>query len=332
MQNSPKRILFLDVTAPKPYDFNTLQTEPQGGTESTVTRIAEGLAARGHAVTVEQRVREHTTQSTPVIYKPESVTGKYDAVIALRSPGVIPQVRSRWPDAKPFLWLHDFNQNEVVASYEKYLKGTGTKILCVSRTHKTQVASEMLTRIGLVEGVTVDFIYNPIADDLQPDAAPIDKHKLVFFSSPHKGLDHALYLFGRLQSFDPAFKLCVANPGYVAGLANLPDGCIDLGKLAHPGVLQEVRSALAVFHPNAVFPETFGLVHAEANALGVPVLTSPLGANREVIQDANQIVNVRDEKAVIDKLLAWRDARPVVSGKPEFRLSTVLDQWEEKIK
>jgi glycosyltransferase involved in cell wall biosynthesis len=332
------RVVFLDVTAPKPYDHHTLATAPQGGTESTVTRIAEGLAARGHEVTIGQNVRRLFSRTLPVgcEYVPYDYALKAtrpDVVVCLRTPSLIPIARRIFPDAKPFLWLHDFNQNQILDSYPQ-LEGSGTRIICVSQTHKTRVASELISRIGVVKGVTVSYIYNPIADDLQPDATQVDPHKLVFFSSPHKGLDHALSLFKRLREFDPGFTLHVANPGYFpsADLRGHGDGLIDVGTLQHSEVVGHVRSALCVFHPNWVFPETFGLVHAEALAVGTPVLTTGLGANREIIDNPEFTCMERDPKIWIDRILKWRDERPKTRVNEEFRLSNVLDKWEEMIR
>ena len=44
-----------------------------------------------------------------------------------------------------------------------------------------------------------------------------------------------------------------------------------------------MQQALGVFHINTRYPETFGCIHAEANAVGTPVITLDIGANREVI-------------------------------------------------
>jgi glycosyltransferase involved in cell wall biosynthesis len=327
------RLVFLDTSCPSPYDAETLETRPQGGTESTVTRVAEGLAERGHDVIVAQKGRgeggkglakyiglDHLDQ---IHYRPH-------AVIALRTPELARFSFEKYPDSRRFLWLHDFNQQRVVQAYPS-LKDANTKILCVSRTHKSVVADALLSQIPPpITGLTVDYIYNPIAD-LEPDGTPVDPKKLVFFSSPHKGLDHALYLFSRLRDIDPSFTLHVANPGYLPSAESSIPGVVILGELPHVAVLQHVRSSLAVFHPNLVFPETFGLVHAEANAVGTPVITSTLGANREVLSDPRQTISVRDEKTVIDTILRWSVERPVVRGNPNFKLSNVLDQWEVKL-
>jgi len=79
---------------------------------------------------------------------------------------------------------------------------------------------------------------------------------------------------------------------------------------------------------NRVFAETFGLVLAESNAVGTPVLTHPLGAAPEVLGTAEQLIDTTDVEAVIQRIMAWRDGqRPVVKANPAFYLSNVANEW-----
>lgn len=336
--SDPKRIVFLDITAPKPYDANTLATIAQGGTESTVTRIAETLAKRGHDVVVAQHNRSTASPGVGLatyisLDNLDQIHKDPHAVIALRTPKLIPFIRKQWTNSKLFLWCHDFNQQELVQDYA-VLHDTGVKILGVSRTHKSIITDALLSQVKDIKGVTVDFIYNPVADDLMPDETPTDPNKLVFFSSPHKGLDYAVKLFERLKSVDSRYQLYIANPGYLASESHRSSGIFNLGCLPHCEVLSTVRSAFAVFQPNTAFPETFGLVYAEANAVGVPAIAHQLGAIHEVLNPAkDQIIDCRDEKAVIDTLQLWREkGRPAVSCKPEFRMTNVIEKWEALLK
>ena len=59
-------------------------------------------------------------------------------------------------------------------------------------------------------------VYNPVDDSLVPDGTPVDERKLVFFSSPNKGLDFALDAFAALKDHMPDLRLVVGNPGYRA--------------------------------------------------------------------------------------------------------------------
>jgi glycosyltransferase involved in cell wall biosynthesis len=177
----------------------------------------------------------------------------------------------------------------------------------------------------------VNYIYNPIDDGLLPfPNQQIDKNKLVFFSSPHKGLKHALPLFKNLRThWNKDFKLYVANPGYLVEDWGQHEGVINLGPLSHQEALKHVRESLCVFYPNFIFPETFGLVIAEANAVGVPVLTHPRGAIPEVISGHWQMTDCRIPKQVIDKVMAWYKEPPRTEGRTDFRLTVVLERWKK---
>jgi glycosyltransferase involved in cell wall biosynthesis len=179
-------------------------------------------------------------------------------------------------------------------------------------------------------------IYNPIDNDLTPDSTPVDKNKIVFFSSPHKGLKRTLEVFKNFANFPELadVKLYVANPGYFPDheLKDIPN-VINLGSLSHPDVIREVRNALCVFHLNNVFPETFGLVHAESNAVGTPFLSARFGATAELADHPAEFIDVSDNKAIIDRIIQWKTVdRPRVRGGPQFRLKNVLRDWIEVFK
>jgi glycosyltransferase involved in cell wall biosynthesis len=117
-----------------------------------------------------------------------------------------------------------------------------------------------------------------------------------------------------------------------------------------------MRSALCVFYPNFVLPETFGLVFAEANAVGTPVLTHDCGAAAEVLAAHEQLLPVspvsrRYERMTrllpralrpmlaaraerrglfepyVERVRAWRSHRPRVSADARFRLAAVAARW-----
>jgi glycosyltransferase involved in cell wall biosynthesis len=127
--------------------------------------------------------------------------------------------------------------------------------------------------------------------------------------------------------------------------------------LPHARILAEVRTALCVFYPNFVLPETFGLVLAEAQAVGTPVLTHDCGAVREILADPSQILPVTrgarnyeriagllpsgarrhlapwaDRLGVfapyVERLIALRSGtRPAAIDDPRFDLTAVVQRW-----
>lgn len=323
------KILFVDPCCPKPYDPTILKAEPLGGTEATVVRLAEAIGQKGHTVAVKQHNRTdasyHDSQYLPF----GMVYAQPTHVVVLRAPQALAQARKQFPTAKLYLWCHDMFGGPGWAEGFKLLSSTQTMPITVSEWHRSQMYDAM-RQLGASGALPCRKIYNPIADDLMPDTTPIDTNKLVFFSSPHKGIELTLKTFERFKDFPELndMKLYIANPGYfkdhnMEGLQNV----INLGAISHEQVIQHVRSALAVFHLNSVFPETFGLVHAEANAVGTPFLSSRYGATPELCDHPAELVDVLDPRAVIERIISWRTGRPKVRGNVAFRTQRIAKEW-----
>lgn len=321
-------ILFVDGTAPKPYDPDTLNTEGLGGTEATVIRVAEGLAATGlFQVHVEQHNRTEgriRSGDSNVAYHEPDLLAHADYVVSLRYPQLIPLMQARFPKAKHYLWNHDLMQPNVA---DMLVALSGFEAIAVSNYHKLQMQC-VLKPQGYTGQFPIKVLYNPIADDLVPDGTPYDKNKLLWTSSPHKGLDYAFSVFNNLLQFNANFKLYVANPGYLPSDSRAQPSVIPLGSISHAEVIAHLRTALCLFYPNTVFPETFGIVLSEADAVGTPVITHPLGAAGEVLNHPYETVNCRSPKAIIDRVMAWHNGdRPHVKANPKFRLTTVVKSW-----
>lgn len=326
------KILFVDGTCPKPYDPSVLATEALGGTEGTVIRVAESLASRGHQVRVTQHNRE-VAAKFGAEYTPFKANEDFKAthVVVLRAPLVLKTARKQFPSAKLFLWNHDIFGGAGWQEGFQAIVDTQAVPICVSDWHKTQMY-DFMGQLRFQGAIPSRRIYNPIADDLRPDETPVDKDKLVFFSSPHKGLEHTLKIFEQFKNFKELkdMKLYVANPGYFDDAVLASESLVSLGRLPHGAALDHVRSALGVLHLNAGYPETFGLVHAECNAVGTPYLSSKIGANPETADHPSNLIDVNDAKAVIDRIIQWRTVdRPRVRGNPNFRMSKITREWEE---
>lgn len=326
-------VLFVDPVCPRPYDGLTLQTLPQGGTESSVTRVAEALAARGHQVAVAQHNRPCRAKVNQVDY---ALLGTRQAfrpthVVVLRDTSLLDELSRQWPGARQYVWYTDFP--EAGETFDRdaaaHVRNRAT-VITLSQWHRQAWERMYAGRHG--DPVEVERIYLPIPDDLEPNDTPVDPDKFVYFSSPHKGLRDTVRLFSRLGDYPGlnGVRLHVANPGYrVNGVGPADGRVVDLGPLPWNRVIREVRSAFLVLHYNRVYPETFGLVHAEANAVGTPWISGPLGANPEVCAHPDEMVDVEDPCAVIERILRWRSAgRPTVRGNAAFRISRIVAEWE----
>lgn len=334
------RILFVDPVCPKPYDPHVLATEALGGTESTVVRVAEGLGAKGLCVRVAQHNREtcfaDSQEHEPThveAYAPFGENSQYKPthVIVLRAPMALYQARKQWPNAKLYLWCHDLFSGPAWAEGFKAMVDTQTVPIVVSEWHKSQMYDAMRQLSCGHLSIPSRRIYNPIADDLNPDSTPVDLDKITFFSSPHKGLEHTLKVFEQFQNFDDLkdMKLYIANPGYFEDHKTEQKNVVNLGSLSHSEIISQVRGSMCVFHLNNVFPETFGLVHAESNAVGTPFLSSRIGATNELADHPGELIDVLDAKAVIERVRDWRKGRPKVRANDRFRLRNIIREWVE---
>ena len=349
-------VVFYDPVCARPYDSDTLSREALGGAEATVVRVADGLGARV--------VQHNRTESVGRYQAPER-DPTVGCVIVNRDSRALAAVRRLYPNARVFLWLHD--RMRAGSRRARWLRSTGelvraleVRIICVSDTQRAAVEAT-LRWMGIAGDIQARTIYNPIDDALHPDGAPIDARKLVFLSSPNKGLKFTLDAFRALRRRMPDLELVVGNPGYKLRHWGPIEGVRDLGPLPQARMHEQVRTALCTFCPNFVVPETFGLVFAESNALGTPVLTCDCGAAREIIADERQLVPVSAAQRFYEGLLgdctpraralparvaamlglfdvyarrleAWRAGeRPAPRADPRFRLAAVLERWRAEL-
>jgi glycosyltransferase involved in cell wall biosynthesis len=327
-----KTIVFIDGVCPKPYTGHTLQTQGLGGSEASLVRVAEGLSTH-YDVVVVQHNRVNSETYLGVTYQ-SAVPAHADFVVVLRAQALIPAVRKTFPEAKVFLWLTDLPQTALMYGAQA-LSDNKVTLIGVSKFHENGI-KDMIMRGQPTGPLRVIHIYNPVDDTLVSDNTPTNPNKMVFFSAPIKGLEHTLDMFAQLRRAGGALakmELYIANPGYMADRDTLGlEGIINLGSLPHADIIKHVREAFCVFTCNNKFPETFGLVFAEAQAVGTPFLAHPLGAIRETSSHPSQLVDTTDIRAIANTLTRWAIETPKVSLDPKFRLQNVLKEWHNILK
>src|SRR5215469_10995647 len=349
-------LLFFDPLCPRPYGEASLREGGLAGTEASTVRIAGALDAW---------VAQHNRTAAEGRYRPPSAVAHVRRVVVLRDPRALRAAARLFPGAALTLWVHDriepgSSRASWFAAAAPELRTLKPDIVCVSDYQRERVAATVGALPGC-ERLAVRRIYNPVEDAIVPDDTPVDPTKLVFLSSPNKGLRFALDAFRALRRRLPDLRLCVANPGYKSFAAAGISGVEWLGSLPHARVVAETRAALCAFSPNFVIPETFGLVFAESHAVGTPVLTHDCGAAREVLGDPAQLLPVtwamrayeaplhrleprwRAAPALladrlglfdgyIERIRLWREGgRPRVGPDPRFRLSVIAAEWRSHL-
>lgn len=328
-------LLFYDISSPIAYSKLSFQQQALRGTEGTLVRIAHGLSSEFDiAIAQHMRKKEENLILDNVHYIDVETahTLRPDIVILLRDYLGLEIVGQRFPKARHFFWMHNMPPKQLRAQ-APILNKYHYEIIAVSHFHRNvlikKLSGKWYQRVLELKKKTipVHVLYNPISDDLHPDATVVNPNQLFFMSAPYKGLPETLAMFEKVRQHFPEYKLLIANPSEQAVNANLPKNVEYLGSLSHDTLLHYLRSSFCVFYPQTKRVETFGLVYAEANAAGTPVLAHDFGAAREVLNDNCQLVNGHSIHSVINKITEWRNTRPVLEGKDIFRLHHILKTW-----
>lgn len=318
-------IVFIDCSNTRPYNRKDLENRPMGGVESSVIRVAEGLGQLGLKVAVikasDPMIGVKPEHFEPIygqhaFYMHENEIPKIETKFAihLRGPRYLPS----FPGAKHFIWLHD-KCDDLIKGWLPHLKQYDATLVGVSRWHKHDIKNH-------IDYEKVTYAYNPVADHLYSnnDRSNINKNLMVWASSPHKGLDNALSTFKKVKARLPSMQLLVYNPGYVDQEPIINPGILFYGPTGSRHVWHNLKKALCLFYPSD-FKETFGLVVAEANALGVPVAGYPTGAVKEIISNDQQLSI--DEDSLIERVCKWHEHPITVPGRDDFKLQSVIPQW-----
>lgn len=295
MSSSEKKVIGF-YTAGQPFEGDSLERGGGlGGSETAFIQMTRALAKRGHKVMAFNSCEkpgnydgvEYFTfsKSLPVLAKEHFdvfVVSRYSAFFNLPfSAGL------------KVLWNHDTLDNP------KELRMVHDEIdlfLVLSEFHKDNFLMRLpqlddrlvITRNGL------DF---DLMDQAAQQAVP-DPNKLIYASRPERGLKTLLEdVWPRLYRWNPDLKLFVC--GYQIKLSDMPPeleelykhinillesvpGLVILGGLAKSEYYRHLSEAAMMLYP-CVFPEVSCIAALEAQALGVPVLTSDSFALSETV-------------------------------------------------
>ncbi len=279
-----------------PFTGATLRERGLGGTESAVVYVAEALARRGCRVTVFNRCDapgdEHGVQYRPV--------GACAAALAEAPPTALVAVRA-WsglalaPEGtQRVYWAQDAADQPAVqgladpaarANIDRYLGISAWQVNLYVKTFG--IAEHLWTQTR--NGVDPSLFATPRADR--------DRYKLVYTSTPFRGLDVLLDLFPRIRAAVPEATLDLYTSMAVYGVAGDADraeygplyakadqpGVRLLGSVPKAALAEALLGAGLLAYPNH-FAETSCIAALEAQAAGCPVVTSALGALPETVR------------------------------------------------
>jgi glycosyltransferase involved in cell wall biosynthesis len=213
--------------------------------------------------------------------------------------------------------VHGFSSPKIMPMYEKYRDGY---FVSISDSDRASGLNYLAT------------VYNGIDLSLYPFQERCGDH-LVFLGRihPDKGVHLAIEV-ARRSGLPLLIAGIIQDQAYFRERVepHLNQTIRYIGPVDVAGKNQLFAQALALLHLNTI-PERFGLVLAEANAAGVPVIAMDLGSCREVIEDGQTgfLVGNADEAVRALKRLGEID-RAACRGRvrERFSIETMVEAYE----
>ncbi len=314
--NLAKHISILVPNTLTPFDADTLYQRHLGGSEEAVVHLAEALAATGidvhvFAPTPERedggvlRHRNGVTWRSVEEFDPEDPA--HERVLFWRCPNLL---MADWAKKLPYasyLWLHDAAYNAPPAAYER-----ATRVLVLSDHHK-----RCLAKHDSYTGPTT-LVANGIegADFPAPDEMARDPHKVIYASSPDRGLAELLTMWPAVRRAVPDATLDIYYDWTLFRKLK-PEDCAVMERLLaetsaeaggvtyHGGVDQPTLHA--AFRRASVWGychydseiETFCITAVKALASGCMPVTANTGALPEVLLNYGVRVPRNEFQAVL---------------------------------
>lgn len=316
------RFVFYPAQSGKPWNGETLTTEALGGSESAVAYMARELARLGHEVIVFTTAKPGLYDDVLYIDVDKArtllLTLPCDVLVCSRDPQ--PIIWATRASAKVY-WAHDVPQGPLPDAFDLYFM-------------VSQWQAELFARSGFAPTQKIRVSPNGVDLKLFPEPGPLrsrlgvengnippsDIPKLAWTSNPERGVWHAARILQEVRKTYPNAELHVygrnsvygwgmeyehvfhPEPEHMAGVTF--HSAMSKGELA-----RELAEMDLLLYPTW-WPETFCIAGLEAQAAGVPIVSTNVGALSETVRGGILIPGIPGEgthdeemaEAVVDLL------------------------------
>ncbi len=277
---------------------------PMGGICTAALALSAALARRGHDVHLFA-VCPHPGVRARIVFHDRSEFARFgrgqrvDALVAI--PEVLPLLMPLRARAR-FVWSGNAFQTSDCALSARWSwapeigpSGETARLNTLARLHpyadrlmvKSRWQAEYMWSTPGIPGSKFVVAYNGVPLEHYRGPAPVrHRYRLVYTSQVRRGLGQLLDLFPRIRAVVPEVELHVFGYEYTDAQP-LPDlrgamqpGVHWRGSLGKRALAYELRSAAVMAYPCTV-KETFCTAVAEAQAAGLPVVTSDRAALAE---------------------------------------------------
>jgi glycosyltransferase involved in cell wall biosynthesis/tetratricopeptide (TPR) repeat protein len=308
----PRRALVVFFYQPHsvPFDGTTPRRQGLGGTESAIVYLAEALARRGHRCVVFNNCDAPATvegveyarwETMPV----RSVAAPADVLVSVRAWQAAGRARFAplqifWTgDAFDQPFLAAFGDQARRAQIDVVMLQSAWQIDTFHAHHGVPLAQILRTTLGTAASAPWPTAGASPSGCRAPSAPRRRRPRLVYASTPFRGLDVLLDVFPRIRAACPDAELEVCSSMSVYGVPADEDrrqfatlyrkaeqpGVTLVGSVPQMELAARLEEARLLAYPNH-FAETFCIAAAEAQAAGCPVVTTALGALPETVGGA----------------------------------------------
>jgi len=233
------------------------------------------------------------------------------------------------------LWLHDLPGKYLLTSGILDViseRAANTTIVFPSQYHKTIFVDTVRALVEWKKWPSMRVIPNPVDESAYRAPCTSRGNYIIWAAAPQKGLEHAIRVFKMLSKHEDNLHFLVASPVYAINELkkyDFPENTQVLGAVSHDKLMDYIYRARLLLHSNLKWPETFGVLLVEANALGTPVLTQNHGAAHEVLIDKRQLIDFSDDASAVARALTLIKRDVEINGKSEYKEANVMKKWEE---
>jgi len=346
-----KTIVFYNAT-PSPFAGDELERRGVGGAEGCVISLAKIFARMYNVIVFCDCPRPGVYDGVKYLHVSDTEfmqKFKTDLFISSRNTKLLADVNFKeyFKVDKVCLWTHDLPESYV---YDKLMQALPNidRVFALTEWHK-QIIKQKFPNVPEKYWF---FARNGVNTEYYDVEVKRNPYKLIYSSTPFRGLDVLLEVFPNIREYVPQAELHVYSSMQVYGarteereeykalyaLASNMPGVYYHGVVTRKELAKAMKSSSLLAYPNH-YPETFCITAIEAITAGTPIVTTHLAALPETIPKGCAVLIDGDSKSYeykqkfIDAVVGilknpalWEEMHKACQGH-DFTWETVSKEW-----
>jgi glycosyltransferase involved in cell wall biosynthesis/SAM-dependent methyltransferase len=325
LDRKKKTIIFYNATQ-SAFSGDEMEKRGVGGSEGDIINLAKIFAKKYNVVVFCNCPRPGIYEGVRYLHVSDTEfmnDFKTDLFVSSRNTQLLSQVnfKEHFKVDKVCLWTHDLPDSYVFDKLPKAIPNID-KIFALTEWHRAVIEKKfpmVPKEMWFNARNGVDQVFYDAANDHTIKRNP---KKLIYASTPFRGLDILLDVFPKIKEFEPEAELHIFSSMKVYGEGSSDDpykplydkaqkmpGVVYHGTVKRKELAKHFKESAVLAYPNT-YPETMCITAAQAVVTGTPVVTTKMAALPEIVpSDAGFLIDKdpkTDEykKEFIDKCVA----------------------------